>query len=72
MNHQEHIYGVHNDNDAVLRWEIEEKIREVKGEHYEYLESLRGITSKQFDWIGTEAYLREELRLAKIEHDGPF
>ena len=72
LNHQEHIYGVHDKNDAGKRWKLEEGIKELRGEHWMYLDSLRYVVSKQFDWKATEAYLREELRLAKIEHDGPF
>ena len=72
LNHAEHIYGVHNQNDSVRRWQVEEAIRDVKGDHYDFLVSLYGVTSTQFAWEAKEAYLREELRLAKIKHDGAF
>ena len=68
LNGPEHIYGVHDKNDALKRWKYEEEIRRIREEDWEYLSSLRNVTSAQFDWDAKEEELRELLEIYEMEN----
>jgi len=69
LNSVEHMNGIHSD-DPIIHQEYSDKIRECRVEDWDYLVSLRHVTTPQFDWDAKEAELKELLTEYQLKLEG--